>query len=144
LSMTLDGKALAVEAYNKGQDLYYAQRTSDEDIELLSLAFTSRHFWKLAGGNQQFAIADWFVSRVFVALGEASLAVRFAEESLKYSQTNFPQWTIASLHEGAARAYKCAGDLEQMASHVKIAEVALDSESNSADAQVIREQLTEL
>ena len=142
--MTVDARALAIDAYNKGQDLYYSERTPEQDVEMLSLAFLSRHYWRIAGGNQQFAIADWFVSRVFVALGEASLAVRFAQESLKYSQTNFPQWTIASLHEGAARAYKCAGDLEQMASHVKLAEAALDSESNSADAQVIREQLAEL
>lgn len=142
--MTLDAKALAIEAYNKGQDLYYAERTPEEDIELLSLAFTSRHFWRIAGGNQQFAIADWFVSRVFAAIGEGSMAVRFAEESLKYSQTNFPHWTKASLHEGAARAYKCAGDLEKMASHMKLAESELDSEGSPEDAQIIREQLAEL
>ena len=109
--MTVDARTLAIDAYNKGQDLYYSERIPEQDVEMLSLAFLSRHYWRIAGGNQQFAIADWFLSRVFVALGESSLAVRFAEASLNYPQTNFPQWTVASLHEGAARAYKCAGDL---------------------------------
>jgi hypothetical protein len=139
-----EARALAIEAYNKGQDLYYSERSADQDVEMLSLAFLSRHYWRIAGGNQQFAIADWFVSRVFASMGEANLTVKFAQASLEYPQTNFPHWTKASLHEGAARAYKCAGDSKKCSEHIALANEVLESESNSADAQVIREQLAEL
>ena len=142
--MNEDARTLAIEAYNKGQDLYYGERSPEQDVEMLSLAFVSRYYWSVAGGNQQFAMADWFVSRVFASMGEGSLAIRFAEASLGYGQTNFAHWMKASLHEGAARAYKCAGDSAKVAEQLSLAHVELALESDAQEAQLIREQLADL
>lgn len=142
--MTLDSRALAIDAYNKAQDLLYSERSPDQDHELLTLAFVSKHYWKQAGGNMQFAISDWLISRVFAELGFSELAVEFAAASLNYEQKNFPHWTIASLHEGAAKAFKSAGMEEESVAHIVLANAALESEPDSADAAVIREQINAL
>jgi hypothetical protein len=139
--MTTDARALAVDAYNKAQDLLYSDRSPEEDYELLTLAFVSKHYWKQAGGNLQFAIADWLISRVFAELGSGELAVEFSAMSLSYDQKNFPQWAIASMHEGAARAFNCVGMEQECVAHIVLAQAALELESNEEDASVIREQI---
>ena len=53
-----------------------------QDLELLGLAFASRYHWGLAGGPKEQAIADWMASRCLAAIGEGSLAVRFADSAL--------------------------------------------------------------
>ena len=142
--MNTDARALAVDAYNKAQDLLYADRSPEDDTELLTLAFVSKHFWKQAGGNMQFAISDWLISRVFGELGFNDLAVEFAVASLNYDDTNFPNWTKASLNEGAARAFKGVGMEEEARRHVALAYEFLAKEENSADAAVIEQQLKDL
>ena len=142
--MSTDARQLAIDAYNQAQDLLYADRSPEQDTELLTLAFVSKHFWKQAGGNMQFAISDWLVSRVFGELGFADLAVEFAVASLNYEDKNFPHWTKASLHEGAARAFKSVGMEQECDRHVALAQEFLLLEESSADAQVIAEQLKDL
>ncbi len=142
--MTTDARALAIDAYNKAQDLLYADRSPEQDTELLTLAFVSKHFWKQAGGNMQFAISDWLISRVFGELGFADLAVEFAVASLAYEDKNFPYWTKASLCEGAARAFKNVGMNEECARHIALANEYLALEENAADAEVIADQMKDL
>lgn len=142
--MPTDARALAIDAYNKAQDLLYTDRNPEQDTELLTLAFVSKHFWKQAGGNMQFAISDWLISRVFGELGFTDLAVEFAVASLAYEDKNFPHWTKASLCEGAARAFKGVGMDEECARYVAMAKELLASEENSADAAVIADQLKDL
>lgn len=142
--MSIDARALAIDAYNKAQDLLYADRSPEDDTELLTLAFVSKHFWKQAGGNMQFAISDWLISRVFGELGFTELAVEFAVASLNYDDSKFPHWTKASLHEGAARAFKGIGMDEECARHVELAHQYLAEEESSADSEVIAQQLKDL
>jgi hypothetical protein len=142
--MTTDARALAIDAYNKAQDLLYSDRSPEQDTELLTLAFVSKHFWKQAGGNMQFAISDWLISRVFGELGFADLAVEFAVASLAYEDKNFPYWTKASLCEGAARAFKNIGMDEECSRHIELAKEYLAFEESSADAAVIADQLKDL
>ena len=92
----------------------------------------------------QFAISDWLISRVFGELGFADLAVEFAVASQNYDDSNFPNWTKASLHEGAARAFKGVGLEEEASRHVALAYAFLAKEENATDAAVIEEQLKDL
>lgn len=89
------------------------QRDEDASDELLTAAFTSRYHWRIAGGPQQYVLADWMVSRAAAALGYGELAVHFAVRAQAQTTEDLPVWLHASVAEGLARAYAAAGDAEQ-------------------------------
>jgi hypothetical protein len=140
--------AIAVATFNQSQDLLHAQRTSDEDRELLTSAFTSRHHWQAIGGPEEHAIADWLVSRAAAATGHAAMALQFAEASLKHGasddDTDYPAWLRASLMEGLARAHWCAGNIQQRDECIGQARALLTLETDAADAALIEAQIAEL
>ena len=133
--------ALASSTFNASWLLLERERSSDEDLELLDVALASRHHWRLEGGAQQSAIADWMVSRCFAELGEGRLAVRFALAALAAEPPEAPAWLRASLLEGLARAYASAGDAAARDDALARAHAALQDETDSDDRAVIAEQL---
>ena len=87
-----DDRAIAVAAFNRAQDLFYSTRTPEQDHEMLQAALTSRHHWRLVGGERQFAVSDWLMSRIYAAFNEPRLAVEFALSSISHKQDGFPHW----------------------------------------------------
>lgn len=139
-----DNRAKAVSEFNRAQDLFYSERTADQDHEMLQAALTSRHYWRLVGGAQEFAISDWLMSRIYVEFKEPRLAVEFAVSSLSHKQDGFPYWQKASLYEGMARAYKCANKLTEFEHYKKLALDTLALETDAEDAKYIADQISEL
>lgn len=141
-------RALAVATFNQSQELLHMQRAAHEDRALLTAAFTSRHHWLAIGGPEEFAIADWLVSRAAAATGHAALALQFAESALTAGDdddtTEFPAWLRASLHEGLARAHAAAGNHAERDVHIAHARALLVLESDAADAALIEAQIAEL
>lgn len=137
----LTHRSLAVAAYNATWSVLERDRTSDEDLELLELAFASRHHWRLEGGAQQTAVADWMVSRCFADLGEGPLAIRFALAALAAEPPDAPAWLRASLLEGLARAHASAGDAAARDDVIARARAALELEADPEDRALIAEQL---
>lgn len=139
----LTHRQLAVQTYNATWGLLEADRSPDQDLELLGLAFASRYHWGLAGGPKEKAIADWMASRCLAALGEGSLAVRFSDSALAVVSRD-EGWLVASMHEGRARAAAAAGDTAGRAEHVTLAQAALDRETDAADREAIAAQLADV
>jgi hypothetical protein len=139
-----DNRAKAVSEFNRAQNLFYSERTPEQNNEMLQAALTSRHYWRLVGGEKEFAISDWFMSRIYVEFNEPRLAVEFAISSLSHKQDGFPYWQKASLFEGLARAYKCANKLSEFEHYKKLALEALALESDAEDAKYIEGQISEL
>jgi hypothetical protein len=137
----LTHKALATSAFNESWSLLERSRTGDEDLELLEVAFASRHHWRREGGAQQVAIADWMVSRCFAELGEPRLAVRFALAALEAQPPDAPAWLRASLLEGLARAHASAGNAAARDDALGRAHAALEDEEDREDRAVIADQL---
>ena len=140
--------AIAVATFNQSQDLLSMQRSEHEDRALLTAAFTSRHHWHAIGGPEEFAIADWLVSRAAAATGHAVMAVQFAEAALtagaEDDDTEFPAWLRASLFEGLARAHTAAGNLALRDECIARAREQLVLETDAADAALIEAQIAEL
>ena len=134
-------KALATEAFNASWELLERARTDDEDLELLEVAFESRHHWRIVGGAQQVAIADWMVSRSFAALGEGALSTRFARTALAVEPPDAPAWLRASLLEGLARARAASGDTAGRNDAVARAALALADETDDESRELIEGQL---
>jgi hypothetical protein len=137
----LTHRALAAEAFNASWTLLERDRTADEDLELLEVAFTSRHHWRAEGGAQQVAIADWMVARCFSALGEGALALRFATAACAAAPPDAPAWLRASLLEGLARAHAANGDQAARDEAAARAATELDEESDRESRALIAGQL---
>jgi len=131
-----DDRSKAINNYNLAQDLLHSARTPKEDFRLLEAAFTSRYHWRLIGGEEEFAISDWLIGRIYAELNDPQNAVEFSQAAISHSQERFPHWLKASLNEGLARAYKNAGKMDQCERFKDLAlqEVALETDKEDADA----------
>ncbi len=139
-----EDREIAIASYNRAQELYYSTRTPEQDHEMLQAALTSRHQWRLVGGETQFAVSDWFMSRIYVAFNEPRLAVEFALASISHNQEGFPHWLKASLKEGVARAYKSAKKMHEFEHYKGLALAELALETDPDEVKVIAEQIAEL
>ena len=137
-------RKIAIDAYNDCWDLLESPRSEQQDRDLIGLAFLSRAHWALAGGNREFAIADWMVSRVCAAAQHGALAVSFARASLDIDDSDFPAWLKASLHEGMARACAADGQQDLFKQYVASARYILSTETDLEAVAVIATQIAEL
>jgi hypothetical protein len=131
---SLNHRDIAVLTYNACWELLENEhRTPEEDRALLTLAFTSRHHWSNVGGEEQTIIANWMISRAAAAVGEGTVALNFAQLAFDLAHdADVPDWLVASVHEGFARAYAAAGDArardDWYASAIELADQIADDE----------------
>ena len=138
---TLTHRAVAADTFNACWTLLERERSDAEDLELLELAFASRHHWRAVGASQQIVVADWMVARCFSALDEGVLALRFATAALEAAPDDAPAWLRASLLEGLARAHAANGDQAARDAAVKRAATVLGEETDPEDRDLIADQL---
>jgi hypothetical protein len=107
----LNHQDIAVSTYNACWGLLEKEsRTPDEDRELLTLAFASSYHWSFVGGQEQAIISSWMISRAAAAVGDGALAINFAQHAYDLAHdAAVPDWLIASVHEGLARACAAIG-----------------------------------
>ena len=111
---------------------------------MLDASLTSRSHWQVVGGPQQFAMADWMVSRAYVQLNDPVLAIEYALVSLSHDQKEFPAWLKASIYEGLARAYRSAGNTPEFERYKGLAIDALSLETDPEDKGFIAGQIAGL
>jgi len=138
----LTHRGMAARNYNYCWELLKRDRTDDEDLELLEVAFASRHHWRAqADAAEQIAVADWMVSRCFADLGDGPLAVRFATAALASEPDDAPVWMRASFQEGLARAHAANGDQRGRDEAAARASELLADEPSEKNRELIAEQL---
>lgn len=140
--------SLAKAAYNATWDLLESEPWSDEDRrQLLVLAMGSRHLWECSGdscGPEQRFAGDWLISHVASRIGEASLALRFAQAAhARVVAQGWEGWQLASAEEGLARACAALGDLVGRDLHAQRCRVLLATLSPE-DRDVIEPQLASI
>jgi hypothetical protein len=106
-------RTLGVTTYNRCWELLeQPERTGDDDVELLTLAFTSKYHWAFVAGPKETMIGNWMISRAAAAVGEGHLSLTYARLALDAAQgPDVEEWLVASTAEGMARAYAASGDL---------------------------------
>lgn len=112
--MDPDERAIASALFNQTWKLLQNQaRTPDEDLRMLHMAHASRFHWDNVGDDQNRAIGEWQISRVYATLGRAEPALFHARLALDYAgRDGVEEWLRASAYEGLARAQAVAGDIE--------------------------------
>lgn len=132
-------RSQAVELFNRTWDyLDASHRSPADDLAMLTTALASRHHWRIIGESKNHAISDWQVARVLAALGEGSLAHRFAHSSLSTAEDQeLGVFLMGSAHEALARACAVLGDVEGHARHIAAARGALNEVTSDEERQVL-------
>ena len=124
-------RKLGAKTYNRCWELLeQPERTSDDDLLLLTLAFTSKYHWSFVAGPKETTIGNWMIARAAAAGGEGHLALTYARIADAAAQApDMEDWLVASTAEGVARAYAASGDLasrdewfekaERLVAHIK-------------------------
>jgi|HubBroStandDraft_1064217.scaffolds.fasta_scaffold33834_3 hypothetical protein len=132
-------------AFNGAWDLIdLAERTPEQEREMLLSAAASRYLWAAAGGEggeQALAIGDWQVAHVLSLMGAGDLALKFASAALDRVRANgWTDWRLASAEEGMARAYAAIGDRDARDRHAQACRHLLTS-LEAEDQEIIGGQL---
>ena len=108
-----DHRRLAVDLFNHTWTLLTkAERTGDEDDEMLGASHASRYHWSKATDDpRNQARGEWQLARVYSVLGRGEPAVYHAERCLEWcGRGEVEDWDVAFAHEALSRAYRVAGD----------------------------------
>jgi hypothetical protein len=141
----LDERELATKLFNRCWDLLESTRNADDDVELLTAAFSSRFHWLSVGAIEQWITSDWMVARAAAATGDGELSLRFAERAHRAAQENaVPDWLVASTAEGVARAFAVTGDVEAFNNWSALAARLIEVIADPEDKELIASQLAEL
>ncbi len=141
----LDDRELATQLFNRCWELLEATRDADDDIELLTVAFSSRYHWLNAGDREQWIVSDWMVARAAAAVGEGELSLRFAKRAHSAAQEyEVPDWLVASSAEGVARAFAALGDVEEFNNWSALAARLVEVIADPEDKSLIASQLADI
>ena len=139
-------KRFAAGCYNRAWELLEKRpRSADEDADLLATAFAQRFHWFRVGEAHEKAIAEWQVSRAAAALRHGRLAVEYAERARTIADgCNGPDFLMASIYEGLARAYAAAGDVVTRDRWLAEARTSLAGITEEDDREVIEQQIADV
>ena len=122
-----------------------ADRTTDQDDEMIHAAHASRYHWGEVGGPEHRARGEWQCARVYAVLGRPEPATHHARRCLELCQANgLGDWDLAAAWESVARASHVAGD--DAAADCALAEgrAALQDIVDPEDRHIIEADLDEI
>jgi hypothetical protein len=119
-------RELGVDLFNHAWTLMEtAERTREQDDELIHAAHASAHHWRIAGEPVNWARSEWQCSRVYAVLGRAEPAVWHARRCLELcEQHGIGDFDLAYAYEALARAHSVGGDSTEAARNKQLAEEA--------------------
>ena len=138
--------ALAVALFNRVWELLEkADRTAEDDHELVNAAHASRYHWTSIGTPRHLAIGDWQISRVYATLGRPEPAVHHARLCLDSARLAADEpWLLASAYEGLARAYAASGDRAAATEWKDKAVAQLELVTDPDDREVVEQDVASL
>lgn len=106
-------RAVAIQLFNRTWEfLDQSERTAEDDEQMMHCAHASAWHWSQVGTDENRAISEWQIARVYSELGRGESALRHAQRAVDYAASAGIPWLIASSYEGLARAHAVAGDRE--------------------------------
>jgi len=139
-------RGLAVGLFNHVWKLLEtADRTPEQDDEMVHAAHASRYHWGEVGDASNRAIGEWQCSRVYAVLGRGEPALHHARRCLEIlEQHRLTGWKIASAYEALARASAAAGDRVAAAEWKGKAQLALETIEDPEDREVVERDIATL
>ncbi len=139
-------RALAGNLFNQAWELLERDPRSAEDTDrLIHLAHASRLHWDNVGSDQERAIGEWQVSRVYVALGRPEPALFHAERCVEYARrSGVEDWVEVSALEALARALAADGQWTSARETRDQAVAMLPGIEDAEDREVVAADLASL
>ena len=102
-----------------------AQRTPEQDLQMIHQAHASRFHWGEVGLPANLARGEWQISRVYSVLERPEPAILHAQRCLEHCLTaHLSDFDVAFAHEALSRAHSIAGQAEEAERHRRFAEAA--------------------
>ena len=106
-------RAQGIECYNATWEMFEAERTPENDEEMLRRAYASTYHWARAvrrvPANE--ARGAWLLAKVQLVAGQPQLSLRYADRCLELcKQHGLADFDLAYAYEARARALKALGD----------------------------------
>jgi uncharacterized protein YndB with AHSA1/START domain len=106
-------RALGIECNNSTWEMIEAERTPENDEEMLRRAYASTYHWARAArrvpANE--ARGAWLLAKVQLLAGQPQLSLRYADRCLEVcKQYGLADFDLAYAYEARARAMKALGD----------------------------------
>ncbi len=141
-----DERRLAATLFNRVWDLLETtDRTVADDDEMVHAAHASRYHWGNVGTSLNLARGEWQCARVYAVLRRVEPALHHANRCLEITTDNdLGPFEVGMSHEALARAYRVAGDSEQVARHVALGEAASARIEDPEDRKILDDDLADL
>jgi hypothetical protein len=116
-----------------------AERTADEDDEMLHAAHASRFHWIAVGTRIHAARGEWQCSRVYAVLGRAEPALHHARRCLELAldAEEAEDWDVPFAHEALARAHAVAGDSAEARRYLELARAGAESIADPEERELV-------
>ena len=139
-------RALAVGLFNHVWTLLEtADRTPEQDDEMVHAVHASRYHWGEVGEARNLAIGEWQCSRVYAVLGRGEPALHHARRCLELVDGHEVEpWLRASAYEALARAHAVAGDRAAAADWKARAVAAIAAGDDADEREVVERDLATL
>jgi DNA-binding transcriptional MerR regulator len=139
-------RRLAIDLFNHVWTLLEsADRTAEQDDEMIHAAHASRYHWGEVGDAPNRARGEWQCSRVYATLGRAEPALHHARRCLEICQGNgIGDWDLAAAYEACARASRVAGDAEGLARYRALCAEAVERIIDPEERAIIAADLATL
>jgi len=143
-----DERQTAVDLFNRTWSLMeLAERTPEQDDEMIHSAHASRHHWAAVGTGVNLARGEWQISRVYVTLGRGEPALYHAGRCLAYCEANrdeIADWDIPYAYEALARAHLTAGNEDEAKRYAARARELAAQVADEHDREHLEEDLATL
>lgn len=106
-------RAQGIECNNSTWEMIEAERTPENDEEMLRRAYAAAYHWARAvrRGPANDARAAWLLAKVQLLAGQPELSLRYADRCMALCQEHgLADFDLAYAHEARARALKALGD----------------------------------
>jgi len=122
-------KKLAIDLFNRVWDLLdKADRTVEEEDEMVHAAHASRYHWGEIGTPLEFERGEWQISRVYSVLNRPEAALHHADRCLEICEENgIGDFDLAFAYEAHARAHAAAGNESKSQEFIALAEKAAEA-----------------
>ena len=130
---------LAARLFNRVWELLdQADRTVEDEDEMLHAAHASRYHWGQVGEPVHAARGEWQCSRVYATLGRAEPALHHGRRCLEFTEKHgLSAFDLGCAHEAIARAARLAGIDHQADKHAALATAAAEQITDPEERQVL-------
>jgi len=128
-------RKFAVDCFNQTWDLLdNADRSKEDDMQMIRTAHTSRYHWGQIGEPVNFARGDWQIARVYAVLGFGVMSHKYAKSCLEICEKEkLDYFDLAFAYEALARACSVSGDVAMVGGYIRLAKDAADGIEKEED-----------